>query len=85
VRTVLKHAGKVAAGGALSVLVFLAALVVGAACWVIGSEAWTERASRELLACRGNADCLGPAEPALAAPAPKRPKKPPSYFIFTNM
>jgi len=42
---------------ALGGLVFLAVLVLGVACWVIGSEDRTDRVSQVLFAWRGNADC----------------------------
>jgi hypothetical protein len=53
---------------ALGALIFLAVLGVWAACWVFCSDARTDRVSRVLLAWRGNASCLPPAdapEPAL--------------------
>ncbi|MFY9932486.1 MAG: hypothetical protein WAK82_31255, partial [Streptosporangiaceae bacterium] len=53
---------------ALAVLVFLAVLVTGVACWVIGSTDRTERVSRMLLAWRGDARCL--ASVAAATPGP---------------
>ena len=43
---------------ALAALIFLAVLVLGVACWVIGSEDRTEHVSQMLLAWRGNANCL---------------------------
>ena len=67
----LTRAGKVAAGvasaalvaglglPALGALLFLAVLVIGAACWVLRSDARTERVSRVLLAWRGNANSPG--------------------------
>jgi hypothetical protein len=85
-KTVLKHAGKAAAGvlptallaglgmPALGALVFLAVLVLVVACWVIGSGDRTERVSRILLAGRGDANCLPPvpAGPSLPASRPRR-------------
>ncbi len=87
---VLRGAGKVAAGAvpaallarlclpALGVLVFLVVLVLGAACWVIGSGARTERVSRVLLAWRGNVGCLA-RDGAVPAARPRRrlwPRRP---------
>ena len=58
----LRRAGKVAAGAvpaalvarlgvpALGALVFLAVLVAGVACWVVGSDARANRVRRVLLA-----------------------------------
>jgi hypothetical protein len=43
---------------ALAGLILLAVLVLGVACWVIGSEDRTEHVSQMLLAWRGNANCL---------------------------
>ena len=45
---------------ALGALVFLAVLVIVAICWIIGNEDRTERASRLLLARRGDASSLAP-------------------------
>lgn len=65
-----KRAGKVAVGvmsaslvaglglPALGVLVFLAVLAAGVACWVFRSDARTDRVSRVLLAWRGDVGCL---------------------------
>ena len=81
----LRHVGKVAAGAvpaalvarlgllALGGLVFLAVLVLGAACWVIGSGDRTERVSRMLLAWPGIAGCLAPG--GKAAPSPPAPRR----------
>ena len=52
---------------ALFVLVILAILVLGVACWVISSTDRADRVSRLLLAWRGNADCLAR---NAAAPSP---------------
>ena len=80
---VLRRAGKVAAGTvptalvaglglpALGALVFLAVLVTGAACWIIGSKDRTDRVSRVLLAWRGNAGCLA-RDGAIPPPARRR-------------
>ena len=46
------------AGLGLPALGSLAVLVLGAACWVLGSEDRTARLSRVLLAWRGNTRCL---------------------------
>jgi hypothetical protein len=66
----IKRVGKVAAGAVsaalvagfglptLGVLVFVAVLAVGVGCWVVRSDARTDRVSRVLLAWRGNAGCL---------------------------
>lgn len=82
---VLRRAGKVAARAvpaalvtelglpALGVLVFLAVLMTGVACWVIGSADRTDRASRVLLAWRGDSSCLATgAVDALRPPARQR-------------
>ena len=84
---VLRSACKVAAGAvptvlvarlglpALGGLVLLAVIVLGAACWVICSDARTDRVSRVLLAWRGNVGCLapgGPAAPSSSVPRPRR-------------
>jgi hypothetical protein len=85
--TVIRHAGKVAAGAlpavlvaglglpALGGLVFLAVLVLGAACWVLGNEDRTARLSRVLLAWRGNARCLPPGGAAPTASPGPRPRR----------
>jgi hypothetical protein len=95
-KKMLRHAGKAAAGvlsaallaklglPALGALVILAVLVMAVVCWVISSGDRSERASRMLLAGRGNASCLGPlahcaiaacarAAPLAVAPAAPRP------------
>ena len=83
---VLRRAGKVAAGAvptavvaglglpALGSLLFLAVLVLGVICWVIGSRDRTERVSRVLLAWRGNPGCLSPGgeAPSPVVPRPRR-------------
>jgi hypothetical protein len=69
----LRGVGKVVAGAgvpailvaglglpALGALIFLAILAAGVACWVVRSDARTDRVSRVLLAWRGNAGCLTP-------------------------
>ncbi|MGH3224289.1 MAG: hypothetical protein ACRDPY_37340 [Streptosporangiaceae bacterium] len=53
----------------------LAVIVLGAACWVIRSDARAGRLSRVLLAWRGNASCL--AADAVPARAPAAPPGPP--------
>jgi hypothetical protein len=83
----LRHTGTIAVGVAPVVLVaraslpsradfvFLVVLVLGVACWVIGSEARTERVSRMLLAWRGNPECLAPRadiSPPQPSPRPRR-------------
>ena len=79
----LRQAFKVAAGmapaalvaglglPALGALVFLTALVLGAACWVISSADRTDRVSQILLAQRGNAS-----RPALDTNSPPSPPAP---------
>jgi hypothetical protein len=69
---VLRRAGMLAAGAVpaalmaglglptLGVLVFVAVLAAVVGCWVVCSDARTDRVSRVLLAWRGNADCLPP-------------------------
>jgi hypothetical protein len=81
VTAALRRAWKIAAGAvpaalvaglglpALGALVFLTVLVLGAACWVIGSGDRAERVSRMLLAWRGNANCLAPND-AVSPPTP---------------
>jgi hypothetical protein len=84
----LRRAGKVAAGAvpaalvarlgvpALGALVFLAVLVAGVACWVVGSDARANRVRRVLLAWRGNASCLASdAAAAAGPPAPRRRRR----------
>jgi hypothetical protein len=75
----LRHAGKMAAGmlsaglvaglglPTLGALVFLAVLVLGVTCWVIGSDDRANRVTRIMLARRGDARCL---EPGASAPSP---------------
>jgi hypothetical protein len=79
---VIRWTGKVAAGAvpvalvaglglpALGVLVFVATLAVGVSCWVVRSDARTDRVSRVLLAWRGNAGCLPSAPTPVTAPRP---------------
>jgi hypothetical protein len=55
---------------ALASVAFLAAAVLAAACWVIGSRDRCERAARLLLAARGNASALAPPP---SAPSPRLP------------
>jgi hypothetical protein len=88
---VIRWTGKVAAGAVpaalvaglgmpeLGVLVFVAVLAAGVSCWVMRSDARTDRASRVLLAWRGNADCLPSAPAPVTAPRPRRwtwPRRP---------
>jgi hypothetical protein len=88
---VIRWSGKVAAGAvpaalvaglglpALGVLVFVAVLAAGVSCWVMHSDARTNRASRVLLAWRGNAGCLPSAPAPVTAPRPRRwawPRRP---------
>jgi hypothetical protein len=75
VKTIMKRAGRTAAGvlpaallvqlglPALAGVIFLAILMMGVICWVIGSDARTDRVTRMMLARRGDARCLKP-EPA---------------------
>lgn len=51
----------------LATLVFLGVLVLGVACWIIGSHDRSERVTRLLLARRGDPACLaqGPSAPAV--------------------
>jgi hypothetical protein len=60
---------------ALGVLVFLAVLVTGTACWVFHSDARTDRVSRVLLAWRGNASCLASATAATPSPPATRRRR----------
>jgi len=81
--TMLRRACSIAAGivpaaivaglgmPALGALVFLAVLAIAAICWVIGNEDRTERASRLLLARRGDASCLAPRKRLQTGRAPK--------------
>jgi hypothetical protein len=103
VMAVLRGVRKVAAGAAsaalvtglglpaLGGLVFLAVLVLGAACWVIGSQDRTERVSRVLLAWRGNAGCLArdgavsPPAPALLTGPAATPKETPFLCCSTSL
>ena len=59
---------------ALGALVFLVALVLAVACWVIRSDVRADRVSRMLLAWRGNASCLARdnAVPMSIPPPPRR-------------
>ena len=87
VMTALRRVCKVAAGvapaalaaglgpPALGVLLSLAILVVGAACWVLRSDARTERVSRVLLAWRGNASCLPSGSGTAPFPPVPRPRR----------
>lgn len=80
----LKHAGQVIAGmlpaavlarlgmPALAALVFLAALVLGVACWIIGSPDRSDRVNRMMLARRGNATCLTQGPPPASSASPRR-------------
>ncbi|HET9970331.1 MAG TPA: hypothetical protein VFQ68_19010 [Streptosporangiaceae bacterium] len=83
----LGHAGKFLAGAVPTavmaglgmpesgvLILVLAVMMLGAACWVIRSDARTDRVSRMLLAWRGNADSLGR---GAAAPGPPglRPRR----------
>jgi hypothetical protein len=85
VTTMPRHAGKVAAGAlpaalvaglglpALGGLIFLAVLMLGTACWVIGSEDRTARLSRILLAWRATPTAWLPsAPPRCPHPRPAR-------------
>jgi hypothetical protein len=86
VKTMLKHAGKVASGmlsaalvaglgiPALGALVFLAVLVLAVTCWVISSGDRTNRVSQILLARRGDASSLTPETAAPSQPA-SRPRR----------
>ena len=80
----LRHVGKVAAGAvpvavlarlglpALGALVFLAVLVAGVTCWLLGSDARAARVARVLLAWKGSSASLSagsPAAPVLPAAA----------------
>jgi len=81
---VIRRAGKVAAGAvpaalvaglglpALGVLVFVAVLAAGVCCWMVHSDARTDRVSRVLLAWRGNAGCLPSAPAPVTVPQPRR-------------
>jgi hypothetical protein len=77
-KTILRHAGRAAAGAipaallvglglpALGALVFLASAVLAVTCWVIASEERTSRVSQLMLARRGQAG--SPAQGAAAVP-----------------
>lgn len=83
-KNILKPAGKVAAGilptaalaqlgmPALAALVFLAVLVLGVACWIIGSPDRADRVNRMMLARRGNATCLTQGRPPASPPSSRR-------------
>lgn len=77
----LKRAGGTAAGmlpavllaqrggmPALVAVVFLAVLVLGVTCWVIGNSERSDRVTRMMLARRGDARCLEPG--TLTPPSP---------------
>jgi hypothetical protein len=53
---------------ALAALVFLAVLVLGVVCWIIGNPDRSDRVNRMMLARRGDARCLADAP----APQPRR-------------
>jgi hypothetical protein len=55
-------------------LVLLAVLVLAVVCWVIGSQARTDRASQLLRACRG-VPAAEPAAPAAGTGAMKRTRE----------
>jgi hypothetical protein len=72
VKSIVKYAGQVAAGTlpaalllrldmpALAAVLFLAVLVLGVVCWIIGSQERSDRVARMMLARQGNARCLRP-------------------------
>jgi hypothetical protein len=80
VKSALRHAGRAAAGmlpaallvrlgmPALAALVFLAVLVLGVICWIIGSPDRSDRVTRMMLARRGDATCLEPGTSTLSSP-----------------
>jgi hypothetical protein len=86
-RTMLKHTARAAAGilpaavlaglgmPALGALVFLAVLVLGVICWIIGSGDRSERVTRMILARAGDPRCLPP--PPSRAPSPSAARPPP--------
>ena len=67
---ILRHAGKVTAWAlpmvlaaelglpALGALLFLAVIALGVICWIIGSDARSERVTRMILAGKGEPGCL---------------------------
>jgi hypothetical protein len=63
---------------ALGALVFLAILVLGMICWIIGDQDRSDRVNRMLLARRGDARCLAPGTSAPSSPAsrPRRSHRP---------
>jgi hypothetical protein len=81
VKTALRHASRAVAGivpaallvrlgmPALAALVFLAVLVLGVICWIIGSPGRSDRVNRTMLAMRGDVRCLepGPSAPSSSA------------------
>jgi hypothetical protein len=81
VKGALMHARRAAAGmlsagllaglgrPAIVGLVFVAVLVLGVVCWVIGSGVRSERVTRMILARRGDAGCLAPGQAASSAAA----------------
>jgi hypothetical protein len=86
-KNALKHAGQAVAGmlpAAIlvqlgvsvlaAVVVFVAVLVLGAACWVVSSPDRSDRVIRMMLAMRGNARCLASASSASSVPA-SRPRR----------
>jgi hypothetical protein len=87
-KNALKQAGKVAAGllpaaflaglgtPALAALVFLAVLILGKICWIIGSGDRSDRVTRMILARWGDASCLAPATAAAALSISRRRRQP---------
>ena len=77
----LKRAGGTAAGmlpaallaqrgmPALAAVVFLAVLVLGVTCWVIGNPERSDRVTRMMLARRGDSRCLEPGTSTPPSPA----------------
>lgn len=82
-KTTLKHAGRAAGGTfslaaltqlsmpALTAVGVLAVLMLGVICWIISSEERSDRASRLMLARRGDAKCL---ETSVTPPSPSPPR-----------
>ena len=53
---------------ALGALVFLAVLVLGIICWIVGNADRSDRVTRMILAKRGDASCLASGSSAPATP-----------------
>ena len=60
---------------ALAALVFLAVLVLGVTCWIIGNGDRSDRVTRMIFARQGDARCLVPDPSAASLPASQPPHR----------